>query len=139
MRTRLAVLLSIMLAACNTMPVGGEGPQASMERFKAAFNRQDASGVAELFLPDGKLLPAGKPMVVGREAIRNYWQAAFNAGVSRIEKTPVEVVVSGDLGVETSRYVVTFKGQPGAGREIKVGSGDDPQQEGNGQPEEGHR
>ncbi len=120
MRTRLAVLLSIMLAACNTMPVGGEGPQVSMERFKAAFNRQDASGVAELFLPDGKLLPAGKPMVVGREAIRNYWQAAFNAGVSRIEKTPVEVVVSGDLGVETSRYVVTFKGQPGAGKDTLV-------------------
>lgn len=116
----LATLLSITLAACNTIPVAGEGPQASMDRFKAAFNKQDASGVAGIFLTDGRLLPAGKPMVVGREAIRDYWQGAFSAGVSHIEKSPVEVVVSGDLAVETNSYVVTFKGQPGAGKETLV-------------------
>jgi len=115
-----AALLSITLVACNTIPVAGEGPQANMERFKAAFNKQDASGVAGLFLPEGKLLPAGNPMVVGREAIRDYWQGAFNAGVSHIEKTPIEVVVSGDLAVETSSYVVTFKGQPGVGKDTLV-------------------
>ena len=50
-------------------------------------------------------------MITGTENIRAYWQAAFNAGVSRIEKTPIDITVSGDLAVETSSYVVTVKDQ----------------------------
>ena len=91
-----------------------------MERFKTAFNKPDASGVANIFREDGKLLPAGKPMITGTENIRAYWQAAFNAGVSRIEKTPIDITVSGDLAVETSSYVVTVKDQQIAGKDTLV-------------------
>ena len=97
-----------------------QGPQSAMERFRTAFNKQDAAGVASVFKDDAKLLPPGKPMLTGTDAIRAYWQGAFNAGVSRIEKTPLEVVVSGDLAVETSSYVVTFKDQQIVGKDTLV-------------------
>ena len=59
-------------------------------------------------------------MITGTENIRAYWQAAFNAGVSRIEKTPIDITVSGDLAVETSSYVVTVKDQQIAGKDTLV-------------------
>jgi uncharacterized protein (TIGR02246 family) len=114
------VSLSVLLSACAGMPGADPGPQGAMERFRTAFNKQDASGVASAFKEDGKLLPTGKPMVAGTDNIRAYWQAAFDAGVSHIEKTPINVIVSGDLAVETSSYVVTFKGQQIIGKDTLV-------------------
>jgi uncharacterized protein (TIGR02246 family) len=113
-------LLSVVLAACAGMPGADPGPQSAMERFRAAFNKQDATGVAGVFREDGKLLPPSKAMITGSDNIRGYWQAAFNAGVSHIEKTPIDVVVSGDLAVETSSYAVTFKGQQIVGKDTLV-------------------
>lgn len=114
------ILLSVLLSACAGIPSADTGPQGAMERFRAAFNKQDALGVASLFREDGKLLPAGKLMISGTDNIRAYWQAAFNAGVTHIEKTPIDVKVSGDLASETSSYVVTFKDQQIAGKDTLV-------------------
>jgi uncharacterized protein (TIGR02246 family) len=113
-------LLALTLSACANMPGAQQGPQDAMSQFRTAVNRQDAAGVAGVFKEDARLLPAGKPMLTGKEAIRAYWQGAFNAGVSHIEKTPVEIAVSGDLAVETSTYVVTFKDQQIAGKDTLV-------------------
>lgn len=113
-------LLGLTLSGCAGMPSAQQGPQDAMSQFTAAFNRQDASGVAALFKEDAKLMPAGKPILTGTDAIRSYWQGAFNAGVSHIEKTPVQIEVSGDLAVETSSYVVTFKDQQIAGKDTLV-------------------
>jgi len=61
-------------------------------------------------------------MVTGTENIRVYWLDEFNAGVSHIEKTPIEIVISGDLAVETSSYVVTCMGlRLSEGLALKVG------------------
>jgi uncharacterized protein (TIGR02246 family) len=114
------VSLSVALCACAAMPGADPGPQGAMERFRTAFNKQDASGVAGVFRADGKLLPPGKPVTTGTDNIRAYWQAAFSAGVSRIEKTPIDVIVSGDLAIETSSYVVTFKDQQIVGKDTLV-------------------
>ena len=113
-------ILTLTLSGCASVPSAQQGPQDAMAQFRTAFNKQDAAGVARVFKDDAKLLPAGKPMLTGTEAIRAYWQGAFNAGVSHIEKTPVEIAVSGDLAVETSTYVVTFKDQQIAGKDTLV-------------------
>ncbi|HWH83654.1 MAG TPA: SgcJ/EcaC family oxidoreductase [Burkholderiaceae bacterium] len=112
--------LALTLFGCAGMPGADQGPQSAMEQFRAAFNKQDASGVASVFKDDAKLLPPGKPMMTGTEAIRAYWQGAFSAGVSHIDKTPIDVAVSGDLAVETSSYVVTFKDQRIIGKDTLV-------------------
>ena len=113
-------LLSLALSGCAGMPYADQGPQGGMEQFRTAFNKRDASGVAKVYMDDAKLLPPGKPMLIGADAIRTFWQGTFDAGVSNIEKTPLEVVVSGDLSVETSSYVVTFKDQQIRGKDTLV-------------------
>ena len=113
-------LIALSLSGCAAMPSAELGPQDTMAQFKTAFNKQDAAGVAGVFKDDAKLMPAGKPVLTGTEAIRAYWQGAFNAGVSHIEKTPIQIAVSGDLAVETSSYVVTFKDQQIAGKDTLV-------------------
>lgn len=119
LRTSLATV-AFVLSACAATPGVGPGPETAMASFRVAFNQQDAAGVASLFKADGKLLPAGQPMVTGTESIRAFWQGAFDAGVSHLEKTPIELTVRGDLAVETSSYVVTFRGQPVAGKDTLV-------------------
>lgn len=119
-KTSTAVFLTLLLSAGATFAAADDGLQSAMERFKTAFNRQDAAGVASVFLADGKLLAPGKPMLTGTEDIRAHWQGAFTAGVSRIEKTPIEILVDGDLAVETSRYVVDFKDKKILGKDTLV-------------------
>lgn len=97
-----------------------DGPESAMKEFVTAFNQQDAAGVAALFHENGKLLPAGQPMVTGTKAIEEFWTVAFDAGLSRIEKQPIEIIVSGSLAVETSSYVVTFGDAKIAGKDTLV-------------------
>ena len=113
-------LLALLLSACATVPSVDPGPSSEIERFQTAFNAHDAEGVAGLYMQDGKLLPPGKQLLAGANNVRAYWQAGFNAGVSHIEKTPIEIAVRGDLATETSRYVVTIKEQEIHGKDTLV-------------------
>lgn len=112
-----AVLALLLIFSGNLY---ADGPEAAMKQFVVAFNQQDAAGVAAMFHEDGKLLPDGQPMVSGSKAIEEFWAGLFGAGLSGIEKSPIEIVVSGNLAVETSSYVVTFDGNEIAGKDTLV-------------------
>jgi len=114
------VSLLLSLSACATTQGTDPGLQDGIDRFRTAFNKQDAAGVASVYLADGKILPNGRPMITGAEGIRAYWQTAFSNGVSHIAKKPIDILVLGDLAVETSSYVVTFKDQQILGKDTLV-------------------
>lgn len=119
----LRLLSSFFLSVLIAIPgiaVADSGPEAEMKEFISAFNSQDAAGVAALYHDDGKLLPDGRPIVSGKKAIEEFWAGTFGAGLSGIEKTPIEIVVSGDLAVETSSYFVTFNDAKIAGKDTLV-------------------
>lgn len=59
-------------------------------------------------------------MVTGRAGIQAYWQAGFNRGLSRIEKTPVEVQMLDDTAIETSRYLVTVGDRQVRGKDMLI-------------------
>lgn len=113
-------LIGCLLTAAATMVKAADGPEAEMKQFVVAFNNQDAAGVAALFHSDGKLLPAGQPLISGAASIEEFWKTAFEAGLSGIEKEPIEIVVSGDLAVETSSYFITFGDAKIAGKDTLV-------------------
>ena len=115
---RLPVLF--ILLSIQSVSFADTGPEAAMKQFVVAFNSQDAEGVAAMFHDDGKLLPAGQAMITGTKEIQGFWQGAFDAGLSAIEKTPIEIIISGDLAVETSSYFITFGGNKIAGKDTLV-------------------
>ena len=96
------------------------GVQQGMAAFKEAFNKRDAASLATLFTEDAKLMPVNVPVMTGRAGIQSYWQAGFDQGLSRIEKTPIDVQVLGDTAIEISRFVVTIGEQKIKGKDMLV-------------------
>ncbi len=78
--------------------------------FVAALTRGDADALAAYFTDDAVLVyPGMKGFVTGRQAIRDYWAARFQAArFLEAAIVPAEVRVDGDLAWETgtNRLVV---------------------------------
>jgi tetratricopeptide (TPR) repeat protein len=80
--------------------------EQAKDLLEEAFGRQDAGAIAALYTSSGQLLPAGHGVVEGTEAIRDFWQAAFRAGLTGADLETVEVYVGadGDTATEVGRY-----------------------------------
>jgi uncharacterized protein (TIGR02246 family) len=85
--------------------------EAVNERFMQAFERADAAGLASLYTEDGQLLPPGREIAYGWEAIRAFWQAALDGGISAARLEIAEVEAHGDTAIEVSRYTLLGAGE----------------------------
>lgn len=102
------------------MDTSDTGVRQGMSAFQDAFNKRDAAALATVYMEDAKLMPPNVPVMTGRTAIESFWKAGFTRGVSRIEKTPIDVQVLGDTAIETSRYFATVGEKKIAGKDILV-------------------
>lgn len=85
------------------------------EQHLAAVNAADAGAAADLFAPDGILLPPGQPVREGRAAIREWFMqtfAAFRPQGFRLR--PVSVDEYGDVAIEHGSWDATFAPTDGA-------------------------
>lgn len=71
-----------------------------------ALDRGDAEGMADLYTPDGQLLPPGSDVVTGPDAIAEFWQGVFDSGVDAVDLEPVDVEAHDDAGIEVGRYTL---------------------------------
>ncbi len=93
---------------------------AAQALWEQAFATGDGARAAEMaFTEDARLLPPGEPMVVGREAIAQYWQANFDAGVKELQLglTAVEMV-GDDTMIETGTWAVTVPTEDGGTMQV---------------------
>ena len=121
MPTRLVLSAALLaLAGCVSMENSDTGVQQGIAEFKDTFNRHDAASLAMLYTEDARLMPYNSPMVTGRAGIQSYWQAGFNRGLSRIDKTPVALQMLGDTAIETSRYLVSVGDRQVRGKDMLV-------------------
>lgn len=72
--------------------------------FVAAFGRRDAAAIGRLYTADAQVLPPNGDIVRGAGAIGEFWQGAFNQGLTAATLETLEVEPSGDLAVEVGRY-----------------------------------
>jgi uncharacterized protein (TIGR02246 family) len=77
---------------------------AAYASFKAAFAKHDASQLAALYTSDGQLLPANADFVRGTEAIRGFWQGAFEMGLTAVDLQTAEIDLHGDTAIEVGSY-----------------------------------
>ncbi len=93
----------------------------------AGINAKDADQTTEPYAADGAIFPPGAPKMAGADAIRGYWQAAIDAGLSDVTSAIVSASVDGDSGMTegtlagsmggqtlTGKYVLTFARRDGA-------------------------
>ena len=118
--------------------VGVQGTRQEIEQrvreFEAAFNRRDAAALAAMYTEDARLLPPGSEMASGRPAIQQFWQGAFDMGVSGGELRPQQIEARddlayemstatlrmGDAGTQAVKYVVVWKRQTGGAWQLAV-------------------
>jgi len=77
------ILLSSPLSAQEATPQ--PNPRDAVGVMIAAVASRDANAIAALYAPDAIVLGASRPVVAGREAIRESWIQSFAAGYSVLE------------------------------------------------------
>jgi ketosteroid isomerase-like protein len=78
--------------------------EAANKTFVAAFNRQDAAGVAAAYTPDANAFPPNAPIIKGRAGIQKMWQDVIGSGIASVSLATTEVESSGTLAYESGTY-----------------------------------
>lgn len=112
--TRLLLLSLLLTLLLSTSGIGAEHDlkptiEAANQQWMQAFNQHDSAAVAALYTANGQLLPAHSDIVEGTEAIAQFWQGAFDAGIQRAKLTTVEVEGQGDTAYEVGTYTLMGK------------------------------
>ncbi|WP_170480696.1 YybH family protein [Ruegeria arenilitoris] len=84
----------------------------------AGINAKDADMATAPYAEDGALMPPGAPTMSGLSAIREYWQAAIDGGLSDVVATITAAHVSGDIAVTMGTLAGSMGGQQLAGKYV---------------------
>jgi uncharacterized protein (TIGR02246 family) len=76
--------------------------------FTAAFNAGDAMKIGELYAENAVMMPGDKPTVTGRAAIVDYNKATFDQASAKVNITPTNTTVSGDMAVDEGTYTINL-------------------------------
>ena len=119
----LVLMLAVpFLVSCTTAPPpdttaeDSQAIRAATKQFVDAINRGDAAAVAAHYTEEAKRLPPNRQMIVGRESIQAHYQGIFDAGVSDLQLTVIDLHVNGDMAHVVGKYTVTI--QPDEGEAI---------------------
>jgi ketosteroid isomerase-like protein len=81
-----------------------------IDETRAAFSRAlangDAKAISILYAEDAMLLPPAAPTLKGAEEIERFWRAGIEAGISEVEREPLQVESKDGLAYEVGRYVL---------------------------------
>lgn len=81
--------------------------------FDAATTKDGVEGWVSYFAPDGVMLPSGRDIVIGQDAIRGYISKAFATPGFALRWEPEDAGASGDLGYTYGVSKVTRTGANG--------------------------
>jgi ketosteroid isomerase-like protein len=95
-----------------------EAVRAVVERTNARVSALYAAGnadeIAAVFAEDCWQMPPHAEPLVGRVALRAFWQQAFQWGQWRFALTTQDLVVAGAIAVERGSYTLSFAAGPAA-------------------------
>jgi ketosteroid isomerase-like protein len=77
--------------------------------FAEAVTARDYGVIGPYYDEKARLLPPGRPMVEGRNAIAAVQREMIEEGVIALDLAPVDVIESGDLVIEIGRTKVTIR------------------------------
>jgi uncharacterized protein (TIGR02246 family) len=83
--------------------------EAANAEFGAAYGRGDARAVAAMYTEGGQLYPPNQRVVAGRAAIEEFWKAAMDSGVKRVELKTAEVESLDGSAMETGTFTLYGK------------------------------
>jgi uncharacterized protein (TIGR02246 family) len=106
-------LLILLAAACTATPkpVDTAADEQAIRDIVTAWNghiaAQNDSAVAAIYAADAVLMAPNAPAFTGRDAIRQFW-AGFWPAKPDLKITPREIVIAGDLAIESGIYSLSM-------------------------------
>ena len=98
---------------CLIPAAHADGVQSAIEaanaQFSAAAAKGDGAGLAALYSPDGRVMPAGRDPIRGTEAIQKFWQGALDSGIASVGLKTAEVYGHGATATEVGEYELRDK------------------------------
>jgi ketosteroid isomerase-like protein len=117
--TKLPIVLPLilLLAGCGLATTDGDPAKitARSAEWDAAMNARDIDALAALYTDNARLMAPNAAMTVGEDGIRAGFGSMIDAGLS-VKLTSIEALVSGDIGHNVGRYVLSADGE-----EVDVG------------------
>ena len=86
----------------------------------SAINSGDIETFVSKFSDDAVILPANRPIIEGREALRSWFQGYLDNFIVELNFSPEDILVSSDLAVERFTYTWTVTPKTG-GASITTG------------------
>jgi len=101
-------LVMLLVCAVPLVARAGDGGakagiEAGLKKFADAVAKGDAAALAKLYAVDGAILPPGRPMLKGREAIEKEFAGLVTA-FKKISFTTREIYPMGNLALEVSAW-----------------------------------
>lgn len=122
MKQSLAGLVSVLLlaTACGgpapedftTKDAGGIRQQHAA--FVAAFNTKDVPKVLDLYAESSVFMPPNEPIIRGRDALKNFYDALFVKGATNLKMDIAEVAGHGPIAYQSGTYEMDLKPATGA-------------------------
>ena len=110
-----AIVSLLSLAGCTTGLQDNakthDAIVAANEQFMKAFSNSDDVGMADLYTEDAKLLPTNSDFISGNEAVRAFWESAFDMGLKKATLETLEVEGMGDTASEVGKYTLFLEGE----------------------------
>ncbi|MBV8964405.1 MAG: SgcJ/EcaC family oxidoreductase [Hyphomicrobiales bacterium] len=108
---RLALITSFLAVGLPAFAQDSAQIQVLNDKFSDAFNRGDAAAIGAMYMEDAVVLPAGAPLVRGREAIQAFWKKGAEQ-LDGMRLTTIDIQPLGDGAArEIGTFVLKTKGQ----------------------------
>jgi len=101
---KLAIITSLLAFGAPAFAQDSAHIQMLNDQFAAAFNKGDAAAIGTMYTEEAVVLPAGSPLVRGREAIQNFWKK----GSEQLEGMRLTTIDVQPLGNDAAREIGTF-------------------------------
>ncbi len=101
----IAIGLIALTASAHARDVKSE-IDAANAKWAAAFNKGDATAVAQFYTEQATVLPPGAPMAKGRSAIQAFWQSTIQAGYKNITLKALQVDQFGSAAREIGAFTL---------------------------------
>ena len=122
MKKSLAGLVSMLLlaTACSgpapeeftTKDAGGIRQQH--DAFVAAFNTKDVPKVLDLYAENSVFMPPNEPIIRGKDALKNFYDALFVKGATNLRMEIAEVSGHGPIAYQSGTYEMNLEPATGA-------------------------
>ena len=108
----------LITSGCASVPVTTTSLRAVIDNHNREIERYYASGAADslasMFALDAWQMPPNNPPLVGRDAIRGFWQQAMGWGKWKFSLRAEDVQTRGSIAIERGKYKTTFVAGPAA-------------------------